>query len=91
MTGGHRAGEEIVDVLFDGRNVTEFRSERVSGPTAHGTGCAFSSALAAFLATGHGLPEAVKRAQAYVASAIREAPAIGRGHRLLDHFWNTRT
>ena len=91
VTGGHGAGTEVVDLLFDGRTFTEFRTSRVDTSRTHGTGCTFASAVAANLALGHTLAESASRAQQYVAGAIRHAPAIGRGHGPIDHFWNMRS
>ena len=90
VTGGHGAGDEIVDLLYDGTDFVEFRTPRIHSRSTHGTGCAFSSAVAAYLALGHELRDAAARAQAYVAGAIRHAPNIGKGHGPLNHFWNRR-
>jgi len=88
VKGGHRGGSEVVDLLFDGRAFHEFRTERIDSRNTHGTGCTFASALAARLALGDALVDAVRSAQAYVAGAIRHGLAIGHGHGPLDHFWN---
>ena len=77
----------VVDVLFDGDRLIEFRTPRIQISNAHGTGCTFASAIAAYLALGLSIGEATPRAQAYVAGAIQHAVAIGHGQRLLDHFW----
>lgn len=90
VTGGHRAGEDIIDLLFDGKSFTEFRTARVHSRSTHGTGCTFASAVTAYLARGHTLADATGRAQAYVAGAIRHGLAIGKGHGPLDHFWQLR-
>jgi hydroxymethylpyrimidine/phosphomethylpyrimidine kinase len=87
ITGGHRAGDEIVDLLFDGRTFTEFRTARVDTQNTHGTGCTFASAVAACLAIGQAPAEAAARAQQYVAGAVRHGLRIGHGHGPLDHFW----
>jgi hydroxymethylpyrimidine/phosphomethylpyrimidine kinase len=87
ITGGHRAGSEVLDLLLDDDRFHEFRTPRIVSPPAHGTGCAFASALAACLALGIALTDAGRDAQQYVAGAIREAMPIGRGRRLLQHFW----
>jgi hydroxymethylpyrimidine/phosphomethylpyrimidine kinase len=87
VKGGHAAGDEIVDLLFDGERFSEFRTARVSTRHLHGTGCTFASAIAANLALGHPLADATSRAQAYVAGAIRHGLSIGKGHGLLNHFW----
>lgn len=87
--GGHLAGRECVDVLApcDGENYT-WRRERISGVNTHGTGCTLSSAVAAQLAMGSNLMDAVETGLDYVATAIRntsywESPvsmqALGRG------------
>jgi hydroxymethylpyrimidine/phosphomethylpyrimidine kinase len=87
ITGGHRPAADIVDLLYDGHRFTRFRAERVAGPSTHGTGCSFAAAMAAHLALGHELADAVPRAQRYIAGAIRHAPMLGRGHGPMDHFW----
>ncbi|MGC4086106.1 MAG: bifunctional hydroxymethylpyrimidine kinase/phosphomethylpyrimidine kinase [Vicinamibacterales bacterium] len=89
VKGGHGAGDELVDLLFDGRSFHELRTARIDTRNTHGTGCTFASAIAARLALGDNLLDAVQRAQAYVAGAIRHGLAIGHGHGPLDHFWNT--
>jgi hydroxymethylpyrimidine/phosphomethylpyrimidine kinase len=87
ITGGHGQGDVVVDVLYDGDRFHEFRTERVSSPQVHGTGCTFASAVAACLALGVSLEQAAERAQRYVAGAIRHAFAVGQGRHVLDHFW----
>jgi hydroxymethylpyrimidine/phosphomethylpyrimidine kinase len=90
IKGGHAAGDDIVDLLFDGRTFIEWRMPRIVTKNTHGTGCTFASAVAANLALGRSLGESAFEAQQYVAGAIRHALAIGRGHGPLDHFWRTR-
>ena len=85
VKGGHLAGDETVDVLFDGE-LTEFRHARIDTASTHGTGCTLSSAIAAHLALGAPLREAVGRSLDYVHEAIRTAPGLGRGHGPLNHF-----
>jgi hydroxymethylpyrimidine/phosphomethylpyrimidine kinase len=91
ITGGHRAGSEVVDLLLDGDAYYEFRTKRIDTKNTHGTGCTFASAIAAYLALGRTLPDAADRAQQYVAGAVAHALDIGHGHGPLDHFWQTRT
>ncbi|MGE5244407.1 MAG: bifunctional hydroxymethylpyrimidine kinase/phosphomethylpyrimidine kinase [Betaproteobacteria bacterium] len=88
VTGGHAAGDEVVDLLFDGSAFVELRTPRIATKNTHGTGCTFASAVAANLALGRPLREAATAAQQYVAGAIRHALPIGHGHGPLDHFWN---
>ena len=90
VKGGHGSGDELVDLLFDGLVFHEFRTPRIDTRNTHGTGCTFASAIAARLALGDSLVDAVAAAQAYVAGAIRNGLAIGHGHGPLDHFWQHR-
>ncbi len=87
IKGGHLPGPEIVDVLLENGEFTEFAGPRVEGPNTHGTGCTFAAAIAAQLAKGVGLKEAVRLAKEYVAGAMRPGIPLGGGHRPLDHFW----
>jgi len=77
----------VIDLLFDGRAFTEFAAARIAGSGAHGTGCAFSAALAARLACGDDLEAAVRRAQTFVARALRARFTFGghNGRAMLDH------
>lgn len=88
IKGGHSPSADILDLLYDGERFRDFRSERVAGTSTHGTGCTFAAALAARLALGDSLEDAVPKAQQYVAGAIRHAPGLGRGHGPMDHFWS---
>jgi len=87
ITGGHASSERIVDLVYDGEVFTDYAAERVAGRHTHGTGCAFSAALASQLALGRSLHEAVPLAQEYLAGAIRHAPGLGRGAGPMNHFW----
>ncbi|HLI66028.1 MAG TPA: bifunctional hydroxymethylpyrimidine kinase/phosphomethylpyrimidine kinase [Caulobacteraceae bacterium] len=80
MKGGHVAGESVIDVLMTPDGETRFESLRVATGHTHGTGCALASACAAGLAEGMALTEAVARAHAFVAEAIRRAPGLGGGN-----------
>lgn len=90
LKGGHLPSADVVDLLFEDGRVRRWSHARVSGPNTHGTGCTFAAALAACLARGTSLEEAVPRVKAYVASAIAHGPALGRGHRPLHHLWYGR-
>ncbi len=65
----------------------EMRRPRVKTTSTHGTGCTLSSAIAANLALGLDLIDALERAREYLDGAIRHAPGLGRGHGPLGHFW----
>ena len=86
VKGGHLAGDELVDVLFDGAETRRFSHPRVATTSTHGTGCTLSAAIAASMALGGSLTRAVEDSLSYVARAIANAPALGAGHGPLDHF-----
>jgi hydroxymethylpyrimidine/phosphomethylpyrimidine kinase len=85
VKGGHLAGDEAVDVLFDGE-LHVFRHPRIATTSTHGTGCTLSSAIAAHLALGRSLRDAVAVSLDYVHRAIASAPGLGGGHGPLNHF-----
>ncbi len=89
MKGGHLEGAEAVDYLYDGRALERFAGPRFDTPHTHGTGCTYASAMAAWLARGENVPEAVRRAKEYVSGAIRNHVPIGRGRGPLNHLWMT--
>lgn len=85
VKGGHGAGRTAVDVLFDGRETTEFSLPWVEKPVStHGTGCSLAAALAAELALGRGIIEAVRGAKAYVHDAIAGSYMVGDNCGVLD-------
>ena len=90
IKGGHFSSGDIVDLLYDGRDFTEFRHERVSGRHTHGTGCTFAAALAAHLACGRTVRDAIPLIQDYIAGAITHAPELGDGNGPMNHFWTSR-
>ncbi|HEV8529915.1 MAG TPA: bifunctional hydroxymethylpyrimidine kinase/phosphomethylpyrimidine kinase [Methylomirabilota bacterium] len=85
VKGGHLKGD-AVDILWNGREMTAFRVPRIESSNTHGTGCTLAAAIAAGLAKGRPLGEAVREAKAYVTKAIREGFALGRGVGQLRHF-----
>jgi hydroxymethylpyrimidine/phosphomethylpyrimidine kinase len=86
IKGGHGGGAESVDVMFDGSRFTEFRARRVRGGDVHGTGCAFSAAIAAYLARGANLETSVRGAKRYVTTVISAAFSLGEGRLVPGHF-----
>jgi hydroxymethylpyrimidine/phosphomethylpyrimidine kinase len=76
--GGHLPGE-LVDVLTDGINAYHLRGPRLAAPHGHGSGCALAAALAAHLARGLALPEAVSQARTLVAQSLSWGLPLGRG------------
>lgn len=87
IKGGHLAGPEVIDILLENGEFHEWIGPRIEGPNTHGTGCTFASAIAAHLAKGATLKDAVPAAKAYVEGAMRNGIPLGRGHRPLNHFW----
>ena len=85
VKGGHLAGAESVDVLFDGA-VHHFTHERIATTSTHGTGCTLSAAITALLALGRPLRDAVAESLDFVHRAIATAPALGEGHGPLNHW-----
>ena len=85
VKGGHLK-DSATDILWDGRAFTRFEGERLDSSNTHGTGCTFSAAIAAGLARGRELGDAVREAKAYVTAAIRNGFAAGRGVGVLRHF-----
>jgi hydroxymethylpyrimidine/phosphomethylpyrimidine kinase len=87
IKGGHLLAERGTDLLYDGRFFNLYKGECIDTPHTHGTGCTLASAIAAQLAHGRDLPEAVRIAKAYVTEAIRHGLAIGHGSGPTNHFY----
>jgi len=85
ITGGHL--DKAVDVYFDGTDLEIFAADRVKIEHTHGTGCTFASAVAANLALGRQLRDAVMLAKAYVTEAIRKSYPVGPGRVPLNHLF----
>jgi hydroxymethylpyrimidine/phosphomethylpyrimidine kinase len=86
LKGGHRDGP-AVDLYYDGRSFHEFAAVRVDTSSTHGTGCTFASAIAAGLAKGSTVREAVAMAKAYITKALQSAYPVGHGHGPVHHFF----
>jgi hydroxymethylpyrimidine/phosphomethylpyrimidine kinase len=85
LKGGHLDGDTVTDLLVTADGSEEFTDPRIATRHTHGTGCTLASAIAAGLAQGMPLRDAVVRARAYVRAAIANAPGYGAGHGPLDH------
>src|ERR1700722_17819432 len=85
LKGGHLPGDELVDLLATADGIEVFSAPRIQTRHTHGTGCTTASAVAAGLAQGMSLRDAVLRARMYVRAAIASAPGLGSGHGPLDH------
>ena len=86
VKGGHLTGRQSSDILFDGSQCHAFSSERFFTSNTHGTGCSYASAIAAFLAQGEPLLQAVEKAKKFISAAIRLARPLGKGHSPVNHY-----
>ena len=86
VKGGHSEGD-AVDWLFDGREFFQYRARRIDTSNTHGTGCTLSAAIAAWLALGQDVPEAVGKAKQYISAAIEHAYPLGKGHGPVNHLY----
>ena len=82
--GGHKVNDAD-DLLWRNGSGKWFHGERIANPNTHGTGCTLSSAIAANLAKGFALKEAIARAKAYLTDALNAQLDLGRGSGPLDH------
>ena len=90
IKGGHLGGQEMADILFtQDKAPVRFVASAVETKNSHGTGCTLSSAIAAYLALGNDLPEAVRLAKSYITAALQAGQDVttGHGHGPLNHFF----
>lgn len=85
VTGGHL--DKAIDVLWNGSGCQTFAGDKIKLDSTHGTGCTFSSAIAANLALGRQLADSIVLAKAYVTEAIRKAYPVGPGRVPLNHLY----
>ena len=92
LKGGHLAGDDAVDILYDGESFSHFPAERIDTENTHGTGCTYSAAITACLARGMSIHAAIETAKDFITRAIKNAPDnLGSGsgplyHRTEPHF-----
>jgi hydroxymethylpyrimidine/phosphomethylpyrimidine kinase len=84
IKGGHSDGDAL-DLLYDGVEFTEFPAPRIDTRHTHGTGCTYSAAITAGLASGLPLRDAVARAKRFITEAIRTNPGLGAGCGPVNH------
>ena len=92
VKGGHLEGDEAIDVLFDGKNFEVFSTDKIPSKNTHGVGCTLASAIAAQIALGNVIYQAVDRAKEYVTAAVKDAPQLGHGQGPINHqvnVWST--
>ncbi|PKL25935.1 MAG: bifunctional hydroxymethylpyrimidine kinase/phosphomethylpyrimidine kinase [Spirochaetae bacterium HGW-Spirochaetae-2] len=87
VKGGHRS-DAAADLLYDGNRMLCFTAKRIDTKNTHGTGCTFSSAIAANLALGKPIEKAVEQAKAFVTMAIEHALSLGKGCGPTHHFYD---
>ncbi len=82
IKGGHLFEDEdiVTDILYDGKTFEYFSSKRIKTLNTHGIGCTYASAIAAGLAKGKGLKEAIKDAKSFITKALRLSYNPGKGH-----------
>ncbi len=87
VKGGRFVEGRMLDVLYDGESLTVFSDELIETTSTHGTGCTLSSAIAAGLAHGRPVTEAIADAKAYLTETLRRAFLIGAGHGPVNHMF----
>lgn len=87
LKGGHLENA-ATDILFDGNNFEHLVSPRIDTHHTHGTGCTLSAAIAANLARGYSIQEAVARGKKYIHTAIEHSFSIGKGVGPVHHFYD---
>ncbi|MFC0266083.1 bifunctional hydroxymethylpyrimidine kinase/phosphomethylpyrimidine kinase [Alloscardovia macacae] len=83
--GGHSVNDANDVLVSPDGTVTWFEGERIANPNTHGTGCTLSSAIAANLAKGYSLTEAIRRAKAYISGALSAMLDLGHGSGPMNH------
>jgi len=90
VKGAHVAGDVIVDVLATQQGEHFFDGPRIETKATHGTGCTLASGIAAGIARGLSLQDAVALSRAFLIEAIQRAPGLGQGNGPVDHGWPAR-
>jgi hydroxymethylpyrimidine/phosphomethylpyrimidine kinase len=88
LKGGHLRGKEALDLFFDGKKTLRLSSPYIKGVSTHGTGCTYSAAMAAYLALGLPLPEAIRKGKRFISESIRQSRRVRR-HFVLNPFWRS--
>jgi hydroxymethylpyrimidine/phosphomethylpyrimidine kinase len=87
LKGGHDDGTPgVLDLFYDGQEFIYIDSPRIATRHTHGTGCTYSAAMAAGLAKGNTVGEAIHTAKAFIQAAIEDSLNIGAGHGPTNHF-----
>jgi hydroxymethylpyrimidine/phosphomethylpyrimidine kinase len=91
VKGGHLEGDQATDLLVTPDGIQPVSADRIDTPNTHGTGCVLSAAIAAYLARGDDLFEAVRKGKAFVTEAIRAGLEIGQGIGPVNPAWDLET
>lgn len=91
VKGGHLCGEPATDVLYNGHEYRQLHARRIKTKNTHGTGCTFSSAVAANIALGKDFFKATSLAKEYITGAIEHSLSMGKGHGPTHHFYKFST
>jgi hydroxymethylpyrimidine/phosphomethylpyrimidine kinase len=87
LKGGHLEGPEAIDWLYNGSAWRAYAAPRIDTPNNHGTGCTLATAIAAYLAQGQPIEDAVQHAKDYLTGALRHSLDLGKGAGPLHHQW----
>jgi len=87
IKGGHLLEQPGTDLLYDGRFFRMYKGEYIQTQNTHGTGCTLASAIAAQLAKGKSIADAIDAAKTYTTEAIRHSFSLGKGNGPTDHFY----
>ena len=87
IKGGHLKEQPGTDLLYDGRFFRMYKGDFIQTHNTHGTGCTLASAIAALLAKGKSISDAIEAAKTYTTEAIRHGFTLGEGHGPTDHFY----
>lgn len=90
LKGGHQLNDAN-DFLFSDQGGKWFTGQRIDNPNTHGTGCTLSSAIAANLAKGFSMPEAVERAKRYISGALGAMLNLGKGSGPMNHMFDLKS
>lgn len=91
IKGGHLHEQPGTDLLYDGRFFRMYKGEYLQTRNTHGTGCTLASAIAAQLAKGKTIADAIEAAKTYTTEALRHGITLGKGHGPTDHFYFLQT
>lgn len=86
IKGGHGEEEELVDLLYNGKEFSYFTGNRITTKNTHGTGCTFAAAVTAEIAKGNSVQGAVETAKSFIQAAIEDDLELGNGHGPTNHW-----